>query len=105
MFCDVGSRKLFEDIIRHGSHDILWHYKFKRDVDQYRRITSNHKTNKISYTFFYLRHCFPIMHINIQGNVDGLLTDSKDLLEIYKYVKVPRYSYKEPAENKRTCHF
>lgn len=79
MFCVSGSSELFKDIVRHGSHNILWCYEFERDVAQYKKITSNHKINDISYTSFYLRRCFTTTHINIQRDEDGLLPDSRGL--------------------------
>ena len=65
MFCNAGSGELFEDIVRHGSHDVFWCYGFERDVTQYKKNTSNHKTNEIFYTSFYLRRCFTITHMNM----------------------------------------
>lgn len=105
MFCASCSGELFQDIVRHGSHNIFWCYGFERDVAQYKKITSNRKINEISYTSFYLRRCFTIMHINIHKDEDGLLLDSRGLLEFHKYIRVPRYSYRESVENKRIYEF
>ena len=92
MFCNACSSELFEDIVRHEFHDVFWCYRFERDVAQYKKITSNHKMNEVSYTFFYLRCCFTITYMNIQRDEDGLLPDSRGLLELHRYVRVSKYS-------------
>ena len=105
MFCNAGSGELFEDIVRCRSHFVFWCYRFERDVAQYKKITSNHKTNEISYTFFYLRHCFIITHMNIQRDEDGLLPDSRGLLKLHKYVRVPKYSWRDTMKTKTIYEF
>ena len=79
MFLGAGSGELFEDIVRHGSHNIFWCYGFERDVAQYKKIKSNNKTNEMSYTSFYLRRCFTSTQMNIKRDEDGLLP----ILEAY----------------------
>ena len=105
MFLGAGSGELFEDIVRHGSHNIFWCYGFERDVAQYKKIKGNNKTNEMSYTSFYLRRCFTSTQMNIKRDEDGLLPDSRGLLEVHKYVRVPRYFYREPVENQKNCEF
>ena len=104
-FVIAGGGKLLEDIVRHGSHDIFCCYGFERDVAQYKKITSNHKTNEISYTSFYLRRCYTITHMNIKRDEDGLFPDSRGLLELHQYVRVPKYSWRDTVKNKTICDF
>jgi hypothetical protein len=102
MFCNAGSGELFKDNVRHVSHDILWCCRLERDAAQYKKITSNHKINKISYTSFYLRRCFTITYINIQRDEDGLLPDSRGILELHKYVKVSKCSWRKSVKKKNS---
>jgi hypothetical protein len=100
LFCDVDSDKLFEDIVRHESHDISWCYWFERDVSQYKKITRNHKTNKISYTSYYLRCCLTITHINIQKVQDGLLSNTSVLLVVHKCLTTQLFKLRTRGEQK-----
>jgi hypothetical protein len=105
MFCNVGSGELFEDNVRHVSHDIFWCCGLERDVAQFKKITSNHKINEISYTSFYSRRCFTITYMIIQRDEDGLLPDSRGLFKLHKYVKVSKYSWRKSVKNKTVCEF
>lgn len=105
LYYDAHGGELFEDIVQHESHDIFWCYGFERDVAQYKKITSNHRTNKFFYTSFYLNRCFKITHINIKKDQDGVLPDTRDLLKVHKYVKMPKYSCREPVLNNKICEF
>ena len=63
LFCDVGNNVLFENIIQYRLYNKFWCYGFKRDVAK--KISRNHKANKISYTSIYLQRYFTIIYINI----------------------------------------
>ena len=43
--------------------------------------------------------------MNIQQDEDGLLPNSRGLLELHKYVRVPKYSWKDTAKNKIVYEF
>lgn len=102
---DAESGELFDDIIRHGSHDIFWCYGFESDVAKYKRTSTNQKSNEISYTSYFLRQCFTITYNIIQKDLEGILPNSRGLLQIHKHLRLPSNLYKAPAENIVVCDY
>lgn len=54
MFCGVKNSKLFDDIVRHGSHNIFWYDDLNVMLYNIKKITPSHKSNEIFYMSFYL---------------------------------------------------
>lgn len=101
LFGNAGSGELFEDIVRHELHDIFWCYGFERDVAQYKKIMMNQKANELSYTSFYLKSCFIIIHISIQEDQVGLLSVTRDPLVVHRYFRFVKHSYIKPMKKKK----
>ena len=43
--------------------------------------------------------------MNIQRDEDGLLSDSRSLLELHKYVRLPKYLWRDIVKNKNFVNF
>ena len=43
--------------------------------------------------------------MNIQRDEDGLLSDSRSLLELHKYVRLPKYLWRDIVKNKFFVNF
>ena len=43
--------------------------------------------------------------MNIQRDEDGLLPGSRGLLELHKYVRLPKYLWRDTVKNKTFCEF
>ncbi|MCO5562446.1 hypothetical protein L7F22_016074 [Adiantum nelumboides] len=76
----AGSGEIFDDILRHGSHDCFWCFVFERCVSGYLGIPTNNKANEISYTNFHSRMLFTKLWRQLDKEKDGLFCIDRSLI-------------------------
>lgn len=92
----LGAGHIFEDIIRHGSHDVYWCYQFEREVSSYVNINTNNRDNETSYTLYFARTHFTNVFVTLQGDQDGYLPLTRSLIEVHKYLLHSSITMPEP---------
>ncbi|MCO5591175.1 hypothetical protein L7F22_045156 [Adiantum nelumboides] len=86
----AGSGELFDDILRHGSHDCFWCFVFERCVSGYLGIPTNNKANEISYTNFHSRMLFTKLWRQLEQEKDGLYCVDKFLEFFHSCLILPK---------------
>lgn len=85
----VGNGEILDDVYRHGSHDVYWCYDFERKVSTYVNISTNNKSNEISYSQFFRRKVFISTFESIQMDKDGLLPPRRMLGHFHAFLVLP----------------
>lgn len=98
----VSYLKILCDVDPTSSFGVIGLSVMLRNIRKSQAIT---KRMKFPIHFFYLRHCFIITHMNIQRDEDGLLPNSRGLLKLHKYVRVPKYSWRDTMKTKTIYEF
>lgn len=88
-FFVTGGGEILDDILRHGSHDVIWCYIFERMVAIYANIKTNHKDHEISFVNFQRRSLFTWIFGQLQVDRDRLLPPQRALLELHKSLICP----------------
>ncbi|KAI5078905.1 hypothetical protein GOP47_0006576 [Adiantum capillus-veneris] len=52
---ECGFGEIIDDILRHGSHDVIWCYLYERMVSIYVRVKTNHKEDELSLVNYHRR--------------------------------------------------
>lgn len=85
----AGMGEIFDDIIRHGMHDVFWCYAFERMVSTYVNISSNNRNNEISYVKYHTHRLFTRVFDQMQRDRDGLLPTLRMLRDIHTCLILP----------------
>lgn len=80
---------MFEDILRHGCHDIFWCYGYEREVSNYVNVSSNKKRSEVTYTLFHARVWFSKVFKQIQVDQDNLYPPQRALNELHVHLLTP----------------
>jgi len=86
------SGELVDDVGRHGCHDIFWCYPFEKEISKVVNISSNQKTNEVTYTSYYVRQIFTKIHRAMQLDNGDLFMGGRTLKEVHKYLQLPTMS-------------
>lgn len=84
-----GNGEILDDILRHGSHDVVWCFDYERLVSTYVNIKSNNKDNEISYTNFHRRRLLTRVLMHIQNDRDNLMPHQRLCQELHASMMLP----------------
>jgi glycerol-3-phosphate dehydrogenase len=103
VFGHKGSGKLVDDVERHSCHNIFWCYPFEREISRIVNISSNQKTNEVTYTSYYARQIFTKIHKAMQLDNDGVFLGGRTLKEVHKYLQLPTDVHRVMDRNLTIC--
>ncbi|MCO5602802.1 hypothetical protein L7F22_056941 [Adiantum nelumboides] len=85
----TGCGEIFEDIMRHGSHDCYWCFSFERSISGYLGIPTNNKSNEVSYTHFHSRLLFTRLWQQLNSEKDGEGACGRELKSLHSHLVLP----------------
>ncbi|MCO5577982.1 hypothetical protein L7F22_031820 [Adiantum nelumboides] len=85
----AGNGEILDDILRHGSHDVTWCFSHERNVSGYLSISTNNKSNELSYSKFYSRVLCTQLYKQLHLEKDGLTSLSRDMLVVHSSLALP----------------
>lgn len=85
----VGNGEILDDVWRHGSHDGTWCFDHERNVSGYLSISTNNRSNELSYSKFHSRILFTRMWKHIVLERDGITSYMRDMVFIHKCLMLP----------------
>ena len=44
--------EILDDVVRHGSHDLYWCYRFEKNVSSYKSLKKNLKHSEVTYSHY-----------------------------------------------------
>ncbi|KAL3682778.1 hypothetical protein R1sor_000800 [Riccia sorocarpa] len=99
----LGNGEIFDDILRHGHHDLFWVYTFERLVSAYNAISTNNRSSEITYTKYFCRQMVYVAFKRELKDRDGLhrVARTYHILEAALYPRLVQY---RGVASGCTCH-
>ncbi|KAL3681794.1 hypothetical protein R1sor_024750 [Riccia sorocarpa] len=99
----LGNGEIFDDILRHGHHDLFWVYTFERLVSAYNAISTNNRSSEITYTKYFCRQMVYAAFKRELKDRDGLhrVARTYHILEAALYPRLVQY---RGVASGCTCH-
>ncbi|KAL3677122.1 hypothetical protein R1sor_027070 [Riccia sorocarpa] len=99
----LGNGEIFDDIVRHGHHDLFWVYAFERLVSAYNTISTNNRNSEITYTKYFCRQMVYTAFNRELKDRDGFhrVARTHHMLEAALYPRLVQY---RGVASGCTCH-
>ncbi|MCO5578587.1 hypothetical protein L7F22_032431 [Adiantum nelumboides] len=105
----AGNGEILDDVIRHASHDVTWCFSHERNVSGYLSISTNNKSNELSYSKFHSRILCTQLYKQLHLEKDGLTASTRDMLVVHSCLLLPEdvsYVDRETCfETHKNCAF
>ncbi|MCO5612374.1 hypothetical protein L7F22_066641 [Adiantum nelumboides] len=85
----AGNGEILDDVIRHASHDVTWCFSHERNVSGYLSISTNNKSNELSYSKFHSRILCTQLYKQLHLEKDGLTASTRDMLVVHSCLLLP----------------
>ena len=79
-----------DDILHHGSHDVIWCYIYERMVSIYDNIKNNHKDYEISFVNYHRRLLFTWVFSHLQVDKDFLMPPQRVFVKLHHSLIGPK---------------
>ncbi|MCO5580896.1 hypothetical protein L7F22_034769 [Adiantum nelumboides] len=85
----AGVGEILDDILRHGSHDVIWCYLYERMVSIYVRVKTNHKDEEMTLVNYFRRLLFTWVFAHLQADRDRLLPTKRIYRRVHQSLIAP----------------
>lgn len=100
----AGNGEILDDVTRHGSHDVTWCFSHERNVSGYLSISTNNKSNELSYSKYHSRVLCTRLYKQLHLEKDGLSSSTRDMLFIHSCLVLPEGKIYGPRNICCTLH-
>ncbi|MCO5587093.1 hypothetical protein L7F22_041039 [Adiantum nelumboides] len=85
----AGVGEILDDILCHGSHDVIWCYLYERMVSIYVRVKTNHKDEEMTLVNYFRRLLFTWVFAHLQADRDRLLPTTRIYRRVHQSLIAP----------------